>query len=433
MLCLLGHSAFADPPAPVEPTPAEPVNIAQMTQGYTYYNRVGADIALHDRTVVECALEASKVTSEDEEMGTRGQGGLAPLMVASLMNPAAHRGVVAAALEDCMVVRGWRVVLLPDAEGVVLAALPQAALSAKLAPWVGSDAPHGTIVRSWGNDAANGATKRYESRPPHNDDQLSLIAATGDALKQFGGVIQSQASNLVDYRPVMKDPLWPVKALKPEEVGHISPEGAVIIVRLTGLGFRNGIGLSFSLAELDKSAPPSVLLHAPQTFSAFVGLLFVKKEGNYVATVVPPGRWRLRSLGMQPVLNLCLGSPSFEVHAGEVVYAGSFDMSAPDIGPDLSLEPVKTWLAGQPAATTLRAATYTNGSKGVCGDNAIYAMEVKGAPFETGYEWGGATPSLVAAAPSPAPLVSQAGAPQSTPTSSMSILSPRADTGPHKD
>jgi hypothetical protein len=72
-----------------------------------------------------------------------------------------------------------------------------------------------------------------------------------------------------------------------------------------------------------------------------------------------------------------------------VVFAGTFDLGAQDIGPDMSLEPVKTWLAGQPAAATIRPAVYTNGSVGACGGiGTIYALEIKGAPFEPNYRWG---------------------------------------------
>ena len=110
---------------------------------------------------------------------------------------------------------------------------------------------------------------------------------------------------------------------------------------------------------------------------------------------VPAGRWRLYGLGAAPTLNLCLGSPSFEVKAGEVVYAGAYDLDAAELGPDLDLAPAKAWLGAQ--GRPLRAASYVNGSLGPCGDNSIYALEIKGAPFEPGYAWG----SRASTAPAP--------------------------------
>ena len=87
-----------------------------------------------------------------------------------------------------------------------------------------------------------------------------------------------------------------------------------------------------------------------------------------------------------PTLNFCLGSPSFEVKAGEIVYAGSFDLSASVFEPNMDLAPAKSWLA-DPSKTVL-AATYVNGSQGRCSNNTIYALEINGAPFEPGYGWG---------------------------------------------
>ena len=52
-----------------------------------------------------------------------------------------------------MVAHGWRVVRVPDAEGVELAALAQPDLIARLTPWIGAADPHGEIVRIWNNDA----------------------------------------------------------------------------------------------------------------------------------------------------------------------------------------------------------------------------------------------------------------------------------------
>jgi hypothetical protein len=113
------------------------------------------------------------------------------------------------------------------------------------------------------------------------------------------------------------------------------------------------------------------------------------------AIVVPPGRWRIYGLGLSPILNLCLGSPSFEIKAGEIVYAGEFDLSRDDVSPNLDLAPAQAWLAGQNRKIT--PAAYANGSLGPCGDNSIYALEFKDAPFEPGYAWGSR-----AAAPTPA-------------------------------
>lgn len=359
---------------------AGPSNLAEMTTGYTYYNRIGASIADHDLAVKACAAEAFKSHSVDSQMPASGLMGF--MILGSLAN-AANRGVFAAALENCMVVKGWRVVRLPEMAGKDLAALPAAALAQRLEPWVGAETPQGDVVRVWANDAANGTTVRYAVRPQHqNDGLLSLKSATGSPLETV---------TLPDQPPPPKielDPKWPTRGLKPNQIAAAPPETGVLVVELKGVSGKAGIGLVFTRQGEDKDSKPSIKDHAPDYVSFMAGLFIAKREGNFFAIGVPPGRWRIAAMGAMPSLNFCLGAPSFELKAGEVVYAGAFDLSAEDIGPDLTLGAPKAWLAGQPASDKVRAAVYTNGSLGQCGDNGLYALEIKGAPFEPDYHWG---------------------------------------------
>ena len=115
-------------------------------------------------------------------------------------------------------------------------------------------------------------------------------------------------------------------------------------------------------------------------------------EHSY-AFVVPAGRWRIRDLSQKGVpVNFCLGSPSFEAKAGEVVYAGSFDLQAEHFGVDPAPEPARAFLRDQPAlAAKLTQAVWTNGATGGCGGSYIYALEFAGASSLDGYQ-GGAAP-----------------------------------------
>jgi hypothetical protein len=111
------------------------------------------------------------------------------------------------------------------------------------------------------------------------------------------------------------------------------------------------------------------------------------REPTWFVYAVPPGRWRI---GWSNFLSYCLGSPSFEIKAGEAVYAGTFHIEGPTLAPDLDLAPAKAYLGG-PSAETLRAAVYRNGERGSCmGLSHDYALEFPGAPFAPGYSWGGA-------------------------------------------
>jgi hypothetical protein len=365
-------------------------DLAEMTPGYTYYNRPGADLRSHDADVADCAAEGARTISLDEQIHNGANQGLAGAIIGGILQRTTHRGAAAAALENCMVVRGWRVVKLEDAEGAELAKLPPADLAARLGPWVGAETPHGAIVRTFHNDAASAASKRYAMKPSHDDTQLSLISATGGRLTQF----------VADDRPAestrdLLDPKWPTKPLTPQTLSAVPAGGAILLLQIKGLSMHGGNGVRLNRMGDATNILPSRSDHAPDVVIASKGTLFAHKQGDVFAFAVPAGRWRIAALqaGL-PVLNFCLGAPAFEVRAGDVVYAGSFDLSAEDLGPDLGLAPADAWLGAAPEASRLRPASYVNGTRSVCGDNAIYALEVKGAPFEPGYTWGGAGSSV---------------------------------------
>ena len=349
---------------------ADPADLGRAATGYTYYNRPGAALKDHNAELLDCVVEAMRVR---------------PTYPAFALLNEDHRALAQAAVENCMVVRGWRVVRLSADEGSELAKLPTVILSDHLSAWIGSEAPTGEIVRGWANEAANGATRRYEITPSDNEKMLSVrLISNGEIKEALEAAIRQQP-------PPVKaelDPKWPLKALTPAEVATAPPFASVIIFRIKGLSLRNGIGMAFGREGPDKDTPPSKVDKGPDFIEIRIGLLYAKKDGDTWAYALPPGRWRVVGFGSKPFLDFCLGSPSFEAKAGDVVFAGTFDMSAEDVGPDLSLTPVKAWLGASPAAGRVRPAAYINGSRGPCGGNAIYAFEIKGAPFEPGYTGG---------------------------------------------
>lgn len=388
IVCALAPGLTRAQSAPASP----PVNLAQMTMGYTYYNRPGATLQAHNEAVAACVVEAVKTQAFDEQVGVGA--GILGVIIEDALDSAYHRSSVASGLENCMVVHGWRVVVVPQAEGKALAALAPEALAAQLESWIGAETPNGTIVRTWANDATNGANTRYEIRPAHmNDGQLSLRAVTAGSLKQFRPVVTKVVP------PLAADKKWPKKALKPKDIATMVPEGgAVILLHVRGLSMHNGIGVILNRMGPEPGVWPSSTDRGPDIIMGVVGLIGAKKEGNMVAVAVPPGRWRIYGMGFTPMLNFCLGAPAFEVKAGEVVYAGSFDLGSASMGPDLSLDRATTWLGEQPAAQAVRAAAYVNGTTGICGNNGIYAFEIEGAPFEPGYV-GGSIPVPLASTP----------------------------------
>jgi hypothetical protein len=188
-------------------------------------------------------------------------------------------------------------------------------------------------------------------------------------------------------KPVKLDPKWPKGPLKPAELSAAPAGSALIVARITGMSNRWGNGVILKREGANPEDRPSLEDHAPDMVFAGAGWLFAKKEGNWFILAVPPGRWRIALSGF---VDYCLGAPSFEAKAGDVIYAGTFHLEGDDLGPDLALAPAKTYLGG-PAADKLQPAGYRNGSRGSChGFNLVYALEIPGAPFAPDYFWGGA-------------------------------------------
>ena len=380
------------------------IGMGNMTKGYTYYNLPGSTAAEHTDTVTACAAEAFKVRSADAELrdgpsyiyshdysaaGQVGEivGNAIGNAIVDQMIEGFGRGVYAAAVENCMVVRGWRVVRLPQTEGLSLSLLPPGELAARLAPWTGAEQPHGEIVRIWKNDALAASTRYLNFRPTHNNDGLlSLAAVTGKSLAM---VIMPPPQRT---KVVQLDSKWPQKAFTPDQFATTPAEGGVIVVRLTGTSKFDGLRLILVRMGTDPNVMPSTEDRAPDVliFGEKLGSRKRVKDNIFTAFAAPPGRWRIAAITGMADIGFCMGAPSFPIAAGEVVYAGTFNMAAADLGPDLSLEAPKAWLAGKPAADTIRPAAYTNGSQSACGYNGIYALEFNGVPSDANHRWGSA-------------------------------------------
>lgn len=341
--------------------------IGQIVTGYTYYNRPGATLADHNADLKACTADTYMDIS-----GVYKQG-----LATALIWSGPVMGMVAIKVENCMIVRGWRVVKLDDKTGAELAALSDADLAARMAPLVGAAAPPGQIMRHWENEAFSPATYHLASRAAHpGKGQLSLRLLPPPAAAAPAAPDPAAGATAA----LVLDPKWPVNRIKPEEMPNMPPEAGFIILRVMGVSNGYGTGIGFARAD---TAPDS----SPRFIGAGIGILFAKNEGNWFVVAVHPGRWRIASSGF---LMYCLGSPSFQVEAGEVVYAGTFDLKGMQLGPDLDMVPAKAFLAA-PYADRARPAVYRNGAVGDCHyPSVVYALEFPGAPFDPDYHWGSA-------------------------------------------
>lgn len=342
------------------------VDLGELAPGYTYYNRPGATIDGHNRELAECTQR----TLNWHFGPPPSPGGL---LYRGLLDrwlwDGPMAGVEAAQVENCMIVRGWRVVDIGASRGRDLSHAPIGALSEVLAQEIASPSPSGVVVRKWGNEALRPGSFTVASRPrtPSNQ-QLSLRLYAESApppLEQLPWPGQ----------PVI-DPSWPKGRLKHSELGRAPAGSGIILVRIAGTS------MAFARMGETPDDMPALRDHAPGIVIASISPLKANKEGDWFAFAVPPGRWRISPY--------CFGSPAFEVEAGEIVYAGAF-RPQPDLTPDLSMEAALAWL-GSEFAPRARPASYRNGTLGSCRgiEAVLYALEFPGAPFDAGYSWGSA-------------------------------------------
>ena len=346
-------------------------DLGELAPGYTYYNRPGATVEDHNREVADCVQRTQTWYFGPPKADPLGQGPIGG-MVSHMIWDGAVAGLEAAQVENCMIVRGWRVVDIGEAQGRGLSVAPVSTLSATLAQEIGAASPSGVVVRQWGNELLRPGSFTIAQRPrTPGKQQLSLrlyAESSPPPVKQLPWPGQ----------PVI-DPVWPKGRLKASELGKAPPGSAIILIRV----IRTGVGLA-RVGETPDDMP-ALRDHSPGVVGAWISPFVAKKEGDWFALAVPPGRWRLSSY--------CFGSPAFDVAAGDIVYAGTF-RSEPDMTPDLSMQPALAWL-GSEYASRARPAVYRNGSQGSCHgiEAAMYALEFPGAGYEPGYTWGGAVPA----------------------------------------
>jgi hypothetical protein len=424
-------------------TPVCATDLAKSSDGYTYFNKPGAQVAVHDADVRDCKVKAGRLHQPDTSPPVYAPG-LAGAIGAAIgkaivmaMNDAKARPVN---VENCMVVKGWRVVALDPVAGEAADKLETAAKVARMTPLIGAAEPEGTIVRVFANDAASNQTAGMFS-PARNTIKSALsVDAMGDPPEN-----DKPTKEKAPPAPKLAKSARPPAPLKAEQLGEIPADSALIVVNVQGTG---AFSVTFERQGPDAKTPAwadgrpgAFLAGQPVKATATAG----GAQGTTHVFAVPPGRWKIAhmSAGLFTV-SLCLGAPSFEVAAGDVVYAGSFDPASAtnNIGPEMTLEPYRAvFPALSGLGDKMRPATYVNGSTGQCQGAYMYALETTGGQFAEGYAHGSKalpTPTAsAAAAPAPeaaTPAATPAAAPvapaTATPTSAPAATAPAAASAP---
>ena len=384
-------------------------SLAKTSDGYTYFYKPGADIAAHDTDVRSCRHLADQMHQPDTDgpVYAPGLAGVLAVVIVKAGQAAVrdHTGRMVN-VENCMVVKGWQVVLLDAAEGEQIGNLDQKAKAEKLQAWVGASSPHGTIVRTFANDAFLSETAMFEKAHHIAKTGVSTDAVLKDApvAKDARPAAQGPAA---EDRPEMPRSARPPAPLAAGSVAAVPANSALIVVNINGIGVRT---LEFEREGRDSETPAwvdgrpaSFVASQPAKAFAAVGAT----QGTTLVFAVPPGRWRLAGTSSSLFwVSYCMGSPAFEVGAGEVVYAGSFDPAGATMAPDMGLDPAKAAFSSLSGlADKVRAANYVNGSQGPCSGAYLYSLELPDHGFLDGYslgsraKHGASAPAAVPAAP----------------------------------
>lgn len=361
--------------------PASRADLTVSTGGTTYYNQPGATWAEHSAAVRDCATQAGNA------FYAWGSGETLPTIDFITAGHPSFQGFV----ENCMVLKGWRVIQMNPWKAQPLGRSSRSTLERVMTPLIGAEPPDGEIVRVFTNEAARGDTvfSRYlvTPAPPRT---LSIRATDLGNLPRFNTVPAEPVEPVpppANYRPYLE-------SLSPEDLARLPDDAAVILVRVIGAGQTPGGG--FTLKRMaPRTEPPARRSTALEpTDTVFVGatvsvmkLPEAERGDVLLAFPVVPGRYRAADRMM---LDLCFGGPATEIGAGEVVYLGSFEIAGPAVlSPDTDLAPAQAFVGSNPALQDrLRPASWVNGTTDQCLGGSAYALEFPGLPFEEGYVRG---------------------------------------------
>jgi len=351
--------------------------------GYTYFYRPGASMRTHDEDVTTCRTLSSATVQPGHAAYLATTDPYASSGFWERMQNAGqseNRLGREVNLDNCMVVKGWRIVAVDVATGTALAAQSRARRLAEIAGWVGAEQPHGVIVRRFDNEALDTATSMFTAASPQSQrlDVDPLPPSTADFVRLDPD--DPTATSTAPYaipRP---------KPLRSEPVRPPSSTSGLIAIALLGSGSDIG-GFRLVFERVDAKGAP---FDDKKTAEFTVAQSQLKTAGPLRIFAVPAGHWRIAAVAQGPyMVNFCFGAPAFYVAPGAVVYAGAFDPHAPSRSPVMDLAAARAALSpDSPVAAMMRPADWRNGSVGRCRGAYIYALEFPGRPFVDDYHLG---------------------------------------------
>jgi hypothetical protein len=358
---------------------ASAASLNQTTDGFTYFNKPGADLKALNADIELCRNLAEPTVQPGE---AAGEAATDPYISSGFWermrnaDAAQNRLGRTVNVENCMVARGWRVVAVDPALGADLAGRPWAARLAVIGPWVGAAAPPGVVSRAFVNDALDTRTEMFA--PAHPRRQWLDVQPQPPPAPDFVRLDPDDPyANSTEPVAVHR-----VKPLRADRVRPPSGDSGLIVVSLAGDG-----GFRLVLERVDVHGQPV-------SDGEDAEITLAQSQPDAVGPVriyaVPAGHWRIAGMAYGPYLvNFCLGAPDFYLAPGAVLYAGAFDPAAPTLALNMDMAASRAaFPAGSRLAEALRPADWRNGSVGRCRGAYIYALEFPGRPFAEAYHMG---------------------------------------------
>lgn len=361
---LLGSNALAQ----------EPRDLTRATPGYLYFNRPGATLSEHNSELVNCMDVSSRPSVQGPSAGRAPYpyGGVVGDWVLEGMVQGYDRARRAINIENCMVVRGWRLVRLDDVSGRRLSELPREQLLAELSVLLGEFAPLGEIVRVWSNEIAG---RDFVTVRSQRNSRRTLLSELVVDIAAPPPAVRFEATNV---------PVQPSRRIQPIEgaaLTSLDPDEVVLVV---GLTTQRGSRRHFAnLSRFDGAGGIDTLFLTTNNARE-------RADGRLERTLVfkvRAGQWRLEGFS----INFCFGAPSFTATGGDIIFVGEFDLAAATDTPNLTPESLEHHMAALAPEWSGRArpAAWTNGATWPCPAFVNSAFEFEGFPFEPGYRFGG--------------------------------------------
>jgi hypothetical protein len=288
-----------------------------------------------------------------------------------------------------MAIHGWSVIGLTETEGHALEDFDedQTTMREQLTTYVEASEPRGAILRGpFANELAVG---NFVTGPAADLEEVSLSIR---AVKDLTEAAVAAAGKLEPPKPPkgVKRPK-PHKPIKSDAASSLSPEGAQIVLSMTG----SRLNLNMTSLTLQRLADDGteVVYDGMPTTTSLGGNLTPKfrktDEGDMrrydFVVEVTPGIWKISTIGNGAfAADLCFGAPALMINAGETLYLGEMALSGEGGYPldQSSLGIARAILADAPAiAERVQVAALTNGFTSDCFGSYAYAYDQPGAPF----------------------------------------------------